>query len=100
MQIRFNMKHNVEIELGIVEVINANWAGVDQFGQCYHGKKEHVTFLTAEGELKEFSTWEEWINTLPANAKFYRIGYTTNDCSGRRGYRFETRDTRKVTLVL
>jgi hypothetical protein len=94
------MKHLVEIELGIVEIAKAKWSYVDQYGDLRYGEQEHITFLTAEGELKEFSTYEEWFNTLPANVKSYHIGHIHHDHIGHSGYRFETRDTGKITLVL
>lgn len=96
----YYMKHIVEIELGLVEVTTARYSYVDQYGDVRSGKQEKVEFLTSKGELQQFDSWEEWINTLPSNVKFYRIGHVDNNKIGLRGCRFETIDTRKVTMVL
>ena len=89
------MKHVVEVELGIVEVMTADWSMPGRFG-----KQEYVQFLTTDGELKEFHTEEEFVRSLPANSKLYWIGHVHHEQIGRNGHRFETINTSKVMLVL
>lgn len=89
------MRHSVEVELGVAEIMTADWSMPDRWG-----KQEHVQFLTTEGELKEFSTKEEFVKSLPSNSKRYWIGHVNHDQIGRNGHRFETRNTYKVVQVL